>query len=297
MMKAVTSLASLLFVAVLITPFSVGALPATQEETLRQYISELQKNPEDTALREKIMRHVKAMKTAPAIPGEVDELVGQAKYVFKHAKEQKDFLDAVDAYKKALILAPWVGDYYFNLGVAQEQAGKPQDAISSFNLYLVAMPDAKDAKEIRERIGALKYLAGKSARESSPEAVAAKKQDDYETWLANLNGVRFIAAPIAWGAIGHENDPAYLVRYISGREVRWGWFYGEPASFKTSPLTEMQFNDGRWSQEIQGKQYRVPVPSFLNDQRPCTGIISDDGQFITEQCPTSRVPQTFSRVK
>lgn len=292
------SLAALLMFALTVVFESpVQAQTAKSSEVLNQYLSELQKAPEDSELREKIIRHVRTMKPAPALPAEVDELVGQAKYVFKHAKVQKDFLDAVEAYKKTVMLAPWVGDYYYNLGVAQEQAGQPQEAVKSFNLYLVAMPDAKDARDVRERIGALKYLAGKTVKESNTEAVAEKKQDSYEVWLANLDGARFVGAPTPWGAIGHENEPTYVVMYIAGREVSWGRFNGEPRSFKTSPINQMQFNDDRWTQEIQGKKFRVPVPSFLNDQRPCTATISDDGQFITELCPTSRIPETFTRIK
>src|SRR4030042_4725658 len=114
------------------------------QDILTQYTSALQKNPNDFALREKIIKHVQTISPAPRIPAEVDELVGQAKYVFKHAKAQKDYLDAIEAYKRVTTLAPWVGDYYFNLGVAQEQAGQPPEAIGSFNLYLMASPDAKD---------------------------------------------------------------------------------------------------------------------------------------------------------
>jgi tetratricopeptide (TPR) repeat protein len=160
----------------------------TPQDTLNQYISQLQSNPNDTALREKIIKFVQTMNPAPAVPEAVDELIGQAKYVFKRAKEQKDYLDAVDAYKKVVNLAPWVGDYYFNLGVAQEQAGQPADAIKSFNLYLVAAPYAKDAREVRQRIGGLKYAANKAARES---AVVAKKQNEYEEWLSKINGRKY----------------------------------------------------------------------------------------------------------
>ncbi len=37
------------------------------QQTLNQYISNLQKNPNDYALREKIIRHVQAMKPAPGV--------------------------------------------------------------------------------------------------------------------------------------------------------------------------------------------------------------------------------------
>ncbi|MGE5698968.1 MAG: tetratricopeptide repeat protein, partial [Deltaproteobacteria bacterium] len=169
--------------AALIAIFAAGlhAQNASPEDTLRQYIADLQKNPNDDALREKIIRHARTMSPAPKIPAEVDELVGQAKYVFKHAKQQRDYLDAIEAYKKVTNLAPWAGDYYYNLGVAQEQAGQAQEAIRSFNLYLMASPDAKDAREARERIGGLKYASEKTRKErqaAEAQARAEKEQRD-----------------------------------------------------------------------------------------------------------------------
>ncbi|HUN53950.1 MAG TPA: tetratricopeptide repeat protein [Smithella sp.] len=273
----------------------------TQQDILNQYISDLQKNPNDNALREKIIRFAQTMKPAPAVPAEVDELVGQAKYAFKHAKEQKDYLDAVEAYQKVVTLAPWIGDNYYNLGVAQEQAGKFQDAINSFELYLIASPDTGDAKEVRERIGGLKYAAEKAVKDSSPEAVAEKKQNAYGTWLKELDGARFISAPLAALGIGYETEHSFLVYEITGREVRIGWIDNvrnfDNYNFKTAPIRYVNFNDGRMSEKIENKKFTIPKPSFMEDQRPYTGVISDDGQFITQTSRGSEMPYTYTRVK
>ncbi len=56
-----------LFFVTLILLFS-SVYAQTPQETLNQYISDLQKNPDDYALREKIIKHVQTMKPAPAIP-------------------------------------------------------------------------------------------------------------------------------------------------------------------------------------------------------------------------------------
>lgn len=102
------------------------------------------------------------MNPKPAIPEEIIELKGQATAAFKQAKTPAEYGDAVDAYRKALLLAPWAGDMYFNLGVAQQKAEKPLDAIQSFKLYLLATPDTPDREAILERIGGLKYTANKT---------------------------------------------------------------------------------------------------------------------------------------
>ncbi len=87
----------------------------TPQETLNQYIADLQKNPNDYALREKIIRHVQSMSPAPTVPGEVYEQVGKANYIIKNAQGEADFAEAVKSYQKALLGAPWVLAYYFNL--------------------------------------------------------------------------------------------------------------------------------------------------------------------------------------
>jgi hypothetical protein len=98
-------LPSLFIAATFFAIFPVFGQSSTPQETLNEYIPDVQKNPNDYALREKIIKFVQTMNPAPVVPEAVDELIGQAKYVFKHAKEQKDYLDAVDAYKKVVNFA------------------------------------------------------------------------------------------------------------------------------------------------------------------------------------------------
>jgi HEAT repeat protein len=139
---------------------------------LKGYAAELKEHPNDRALREKIIALAVSMNPKPRAPEEVDELEGQAVAAFKGAQSPADFGDAVNAYKKALLLAPWAAKDYFNLGVAQEKAGSPEDAIESFRYYLLAAPDAEDAKEVRARIGGLKYQAQKASASGGSERPA-----------------------------------------------------------------------------------------------------------------------------
>lgn len=128
---------------------------SSQRETLKQYITDLQQSPDDQELREKIIKLVATMKPKPTIPEEVTELIGQATVALKQAKTPAEYGDAVDAYRKALRLAPWDGNLYFNLGVLQEKVKKSLDAIQSYKLYLLAVPNAQDRDAVLERIGYL----------------------------------------------------------------------------------------------------------------------------------------------
>lgn len=163
-----------LFFALSILIFAPATAQSPQQ-TLNQYISDLQKNPNDYALREKIIKHVQGMKQKPVMSTEAEKYEGRAEYAIKNAKNEADFLDAAKEYDKALLLAPWVSSYYFNQAIAYEKAGKPKEAKRSFEFYLLAAPNAQDARDVRKRIAGLEYAAEKATKESTSAAIAEKK--------------------------------------------------------------------------------------------------------------------------
>ena len=73
---------------------TVSLIPTLQaqssQDTLTQYISNLQKNPNDYALREKIIKHVQGMRQKPAIPEEARKHFIKAVTMQKEAKHAKD---------------------------------------------------------------------------------------------------------------------------------------------------------------------------------------------------------------
>ena len=134
---------------------SIQSQPLNPQDTLNQYISELQKKPNNYALRARIINFVHEMKPAPAVPPEAEKFSSRAESIFKNAKSLADFEAAAREYEKALLLAPWVEDYYYNLGVIYEKAVKPQEAKSNFEYYLLAAPKARDTKDVRDHIAKL----------------------------------------------------------------------------------------------------------------------------------------------
>lgn len=301
MKRKMASIGALLLAATLLALLPAQAQTSSPQETLNQYISDIQKNPNEYALREKIIRHVQTMKPAPATPREAERSMNRGAAAVKSAKDANDFKDAVAEFEKATLSAPWLANAYYNLGVAQDKAGLYAAAIRSLKLYVLAEPNAPDIRSVEKLIDEIEYKQEKAAKESSPATIATKQQNAYEVWLNGLDGARFISAPSLCGSIGHEKDFCFAVYYINGEEVRWGWIDNvrdtRNLDFKTAPIRQMSFNDGMRSKNIQNKKFILPQPSFLTDQRPCTATISDDGQFITELCPSSSVPQTLTRVK
>jgi len=92
------TLLSIFFVLLFISVFAVQA--QTAKDTLNYYIVDLQKSPNDNALREKIIKHVQTMKPAPAIPEEAKKYMARGKAAFKGAKEINDFNDAASEFQK-----------------------------------------------------------------------------------------------------------------------------------------------------------------------------------------------------
>jgi tetratricopeptide (TPR) repeat protein len=269
--------AFMLIAAALFSPGLAHAQSASQQ-ALSQYISTLQSNPKDQMLREKIIKHVQAMKKAPAIPEEAERFMARGAAAVRSAKDANDFKDAVAEFEKATLTAPWLASAYYNLGISQEKAGMYADAIRSLRLYLLASPDAPDAKAVRNLIYEIEYRQEKAAKESSPEALAVKKQKEYEEWIRKLDGATYGGPSNAGNDLAFDNEFV-----IHGNMLIWKQrvtYYG-PAIVQEVPL-------GQWYDMVQyGGQMQIvgreakrilPGVGFVND----IFTISEDGNSITQ---------------
>ncbi len=166
-MKYIFRLTLVLGIAIFYCNTAYAESPRTQ---FQQMVEQLQQNPNDDALREKIIALSLKLNPKPVTPVAATMAEGAAEYAFKNAKSDTDYSDAAKQYEKALLIAPWLSDDYFNCGVAHEKAGENQQAIHSFNLYLLAAPDASDTQAINKRIGGLQYALQKAEVGSNKSA-------------------------------------------------------------------------------------------------------------------------------
>jgi tetratricopeptide (TPR) repeat protein len=88
---------------------------------------------------------------------------------------------AIAEFESAANTAPWLSLAYFNLGVMQEKAGLFNDAIQSLKFYLLSSPDAKNARDVKNKIYALEadaeaLQAGMNAPALAEPATAGGKQ-------------------------------------------------------------------------------------------------------------------------
>ena len=171
------------FIAV--TPFLISQTSTPARDQLQQLTAQLQQSPGDQALREKIIALALTLNPKPATPDAATMAEGAAEYAFKNAKTNSDYSDAAKQYEKALLLAPWLAADYFNSGVAHEKAGENKEAIRSFNLYLLAAPNADDAQAVKKRIGGLQYAAQKTEEEANSPDTKLKN------FLKSLDGTKW----------------------------------------------------------------------------------------------------------
>jgi tetratricopeptide (TPR) repeat protein len=272
-------------IVVLLLGLSVSISQAqSPQQTLNQYISDLQKNPNDYALREKIIRHVQTMKPAPAVPREAERFMNRGAAAAKSAKDANDFKDAVAEFEKATLSAPWMANAYYNLGVAQDKAGMYSSAIRSLKLYLIAAPNAPDAKNVEKLIDEIEYRQEKAAKEPSRLAVAVPQQTAFEDLLKKISGRRYFYP------IPGQNGYAKTLD-VSGQYLLLGLIVPPGHKHRNDPggfISYANRPDGRY--EIGGRETTVRIPYSTPPQQytkewavDVTYIISENGDRITER--------------
>jgi hypothetical protein len=120
--------------------------------TLAQSLAELKVNPDNQALREKIVRTVAASAVKPEIPAQARDAHSRAQDLFIRAQTIDDVGRAIDEYQAALLIAPWWPRANRDLALALEMAQQRREAIAALRLYLIAAPTAADTRVLQDRI-------------------------------------------------------------------------------------------------------------------------------------------------
>ena len=192
-----------------------GVQAQSPEEVLKQYISDLRKNPNDYALREKIIKHVQTMKPAPAIPEEARRHYVMAKTLFDGAKKVEDFNEPITEFKNALLVAPWWPEANRDLGLSLEAAQRYDDAIIYIKLYMATNPGDERTRAAQDeiyKIEAKKRLANKAAGEKIAEQEQKKKQEE----KARLESVEGTWCSFFWRACHPESGGLMKIQRQAG---------------------------------------------------------------------------------
>ncbi|MGB9080662.1 MAG: ankyrin repeat domain-containing protein [Desulfuromonadaceae bacterium] len=150
-------------VAELLGEYMLKQARANPRAALVQLTTQFKDNPNDgdtrldhgynrRASRSLIIKLASELKPAPAIPEEARKHFVEGTAIVKAAKNPAQQALAAQSFTEALKIAPWWGDAYYNLGVAQELAEKYDEAEQAFNFYLLSNPSETEKREVQDRI-------------------------------------------------------------------------------------------------------------------------------------------------
>ncbi len=256
-----------LLTVILLCAFISAAQAQTPQQTFNQYVADLQKNPGDYALREKIIKHVQTMRPAPAVPEEARRQYVMGKTLFEDAKNVQDFKDAIEKFRKALLIAPWWPEANRDLGMALQAAQEYAEAIRALKLYIATNPGEELSRRAQNEIYKIEAKQEKATKESSrqAQAAAAPKQNSFEDLLRKIDGRRYTCT---------ESSGLTSVLDVRGRIIVRG-------TIENGRYLEWTGEASRV--EIRGRETTVPLyyRPFKVNAVSMTFLISEDGYSIT----------------
>ena len=272
------------FGLVLLAFFATSAYAQTPREELQQMVEQLQKSPNDNALREKIIVLATSIKPALAIPEEAREPFVMGATVLKKASDPAGASKAVDLFTQALNIAPWFADAYYNRAIAREAAGQFESAIDDIKFYLEFKLTDSERREAQDKIYSLKADAQLgSAKKAEAEQNAkwqewkkrlGQAQQKYAKLIQRLDGAVFLEVFESGGVIQN-----YEMRFQKG-DVENDYMETCVTRYKTVQSSDPKYPVmSQW--EVEGNRFVWPVnESQFDGCRMNTLRLSSDAQFI-----------------
>lgn len=197
-------------------------------EALTHYVTALQTatsgSEKDRVLRHKIIEVAPKVKPAPAAPEEMVRFLARGRAAVGAAKDEQGFERAANEFRQALKLAPWLADGYYNLGVVLDKAGRHAEAIQNLKLYLLANPNAADAKRVQELIYEVEYRQEEAKRAGMEKKPATLDLSGLSgAWTAKMadKGFKDIESARAYGGPWGSYVPGGRAHIsTSGRTIR-----------------------------------------------------------------------------
>lgn len=237
------------------TLLALGASAYAQSprEQLKQMVEQLQKTPTDNALREKIIKLAAKVRPAPAVPEEAQRREGRAKFAFKTAKTNDDYLSAAREYEEAVRVAPWISGYYADLCTIYEKAEKYAEAKRHCEFALIGLSDPSQVSEMKQRIAGLEFGIEKAAKDKNQWAratgtwVPVDAKSNPRDWQALRARTRYPDDVFhRYRFLMPSNDKALF--YMDQHGGRWNH---APDGFWTTVYTGTRTNDNwQWQMKV-----------------------------------------------
>ena len=251
-------------------------------EQLKQMVAQLQTSPDDDALREEIIKLAQKLKPAPVVPDEADRRMVRGTVAFKEAKSISDYQGAVKEFEQATLAAPWYGDAYFNLGVAQDKAENYEASLRSLKLAQLASPENKEIKTLMYEV---EY---RNEKAHSPTVVSASQTTRHvnsdEELVKSLDGAIFVKR---WDTVRQQGEDTYKITGGSIVMTRH-LLSGDGDNACSNPIQQVRVGQScsEFASPLSGRHFK------------CDGLdceISPDGQSIVQHWDTGEVSGTFPR--
>jgi len=226
--------------------FSYIVNAQTPRDSLNQYVADLQKSPNDSALRAKIILLAQTIKPALAISDEARE-----KYVMGITlREDKEYELAATNINKALLISPWWGDAYKELGLTLEAAKKYDEAIIAYQLYIKTLVDDEVISHVKDEIAIMKAKKIKAEKEQKE---ANSPQTREAALLQKVEGARFVnhfaEGKMVYDRIYEIKDRTlYITLKIHSLNVEYGQSvdgYKQPGEY---PQERISYQGGAFTQ-------------------------------------------------
>lgn len=157
---------------------AMSAYAQSPREQLQQMVEQLRANPNDHALRGRIIKQAQEITPAPAIPEEAREPFIMGTTVLKKSSGPAGANKAVELFTQALTVAPWFADAYYNRALARETTGQFETAIDDLKLYLAFTLTDAERREAQDKIYSLKADAQLDATKKAEQSKIARAEED-----------------------------------------------------------------------------------------------------------------------
>lgn len=239
-MKSTSKIIVFIFTFLALTTSAHAQSPRKQ---LNQLVQQFQKTPNDSALREKIIKLAASIKPAPAIPEEAREPFVMGAAVLKKASDPAGASKAANLFTQALNIAPWFADAYYNRAVAHEAAGQFEPAIDDLKLYLGFKLTDAERREAQDKIYTLKANA---------QLTAAKKTED-DKINALIPGTAYLISTDS-SELTDKKTGLIWRRCVEGMVFSGGTCSGEALELSYEDVLQRAKSEASRS----GKAWRVP---------------------------------------
>jgi len=260
--------------------FVISAQAQEGTSSRDNFLSKVEKFKTDSGnadLRKEIIEASLNLNPLPAVPEEARKFFIRGKAAVKSATDESDFATAAKEFEKALEIAPWMADAYYNLGIVLDKSGQYDQSIENLRFFLLANPNETDVREVQDLIYEIEFRKEKSTETKVIEA--ENKQENMEKFIRNLSG--------RWFDEGEHTKNFYDAKN-KGNKITLRWSHCDlrgPSSGEAGSCTPMlrsiNFTVDDDFNVSGSANYISEAMCPYNKWWPVDGRLTDDGNNLT----------------